>query len=256
MKTLKLLLCMLLLPAAEALAEGPVTLYTIGDSTMAPNTKCDEDPGDPGRGWTEPLQQFFDPAQLVVRNCAVSGRSTKSFIDEGRWQKVLDRIVPGDLLLIQFGHNDAKKSDPKRYTDPETTFKENLRRFVNEARGKGATPILATSIVRRQFGKDGTLRDSHGHYVPAAAEVAAELNVPLVDMNRLTGELVLKYGPEESKKLYLYVEPNVAERFPDGNADDTHLCIRGAEEFAALFAEACVAANNPLGRYVKPNSAR
>lgn len=256
MKTLKLLLCMLLLPAAEALAEGPVTLYTIGDSTMAPNTKCDEDPGDPGRGWAEPLQQFFDPAQLVVRNCAVSGRSTKSFIDEGRWQKVLDRIVPGDLLLIQFGHNDAKKSDPKRYTDPETTFKENLRRFVNEARGKGATPILATSIVRRQFGKDGTLRDSHGRYVPAAAEVAAELNVPLVDMNRLTGKLVLKYGPEESKKLYLYVEPNVAERFPDGNADDTHLCIRGAEVFAALFTEACVAANNPLGRYVKPNPAR
>lgn len=244
MKTLKLLLCMLLLPAAEVLAEGPVTLYAIGDSTMAPNTKCDEDPGDPGRGWAEPLQQFFDPAQLVVRNCAVSGRSTKSFIDEGRWQKVLDRIAPGDLLLIQFGHNDAKKSDPKRYTDPETTFKENLRRFVNEARGKGATPILATSIVRRQFNKDGTLRDSHGRYVPAAAEVAAELNVPLVDMNRLTGELVLKYGPEESKKLYLYVEPNVAERFPDGNADDTHLCIRGAEEFAALFAEACAAAGN------------
>lgn len=177
MKTLKLLLCMLLLPAAEVLAEGPVTLYAIGDSTMAPNTKCDEDPGDPGRGWAEPLQQFFDPAQLVVRNCAVSGRSTKSFIDEGRWQKVLDRIAPGDLLLIQFGHNDAKKSDPKRYTDPETTFKENLRRFVNEARGKGATPILATSIVRRQFNKDGTLRDSHGRYVPAAAEVAAELNV-------------------------------------------------------------------------------
>ena len=255
MKTLKLLLCMLLLPAAEVLAEGPVTLYAIGDSTMAPNTKCDEDPGDPGRGWAEPLQQFFDPAQLVVRNCAVSGRSTKSFIDEGRWQKVLDRIAPGDLLLIQFGHND-KKSDPKRYTDPETTFKENLRRFVNEARGKGATPILATSIVRRQFNKDGTLRDSHGRYVPAAAEVAAELNVPLVDMNRLTGELVLKYGPEESKKLYLYVEPNVAERFPDGNADDTHLCIRGAEEFAALFAEACAAAGNPLGRYVKPNPAR
>lgn len=256
MKTLKLLLCMLLLPAAEVLAEGPVTLYAIGDSTMAPNTKCDEDPGDPGRGWAEPLQRFFDPAQLVVRNCAVSGRSTKSFIDEGRWQKVLDRIAPGDLLLIQFGHNDAKKSDPKRYTDPETTFKENLRRFVNEARGKGATPILATSIVRRQFGKDGTLRDSHGRYVPATAEVAAELNVPLVDMSRLTGELVLKYGPEESKKLYLYVEPNVAERFPDGNADDTHLCIRGAEEFAALFAEACAAADNPLGRYVKPNPAR
>ena len=78
------------------------------------------------------------------------------------------------------------------------------------------------------------------------------MNVPLVDMNRLTGERVLQYGPEESKKLYLYVEPNVAERFPDGNADDTHLCIRGAEEFAAIFVEACVEAHNPLGQYVKP----
>ncbi len=256
MKTLKSFICaicaLLLLPAAKVLAVGPVTLYTIGDSTMAPNTKCDEDPGDPGRGWAEPLQCFFNPSQLVVRNCAVSGRSTKSFIDEGRWQKVLDRIAPGDLLLIQFGHNDAKKSDPKRYTDPETAFKENLRRFVTEAREKGAIPILATSIVRRLFNRDGSLRDSHGRYVPAAAEVAEELNVPLVDMNRLTGERVLQYGPEESKKLYLYVEPNVAERFPDGNADDTHLCIRGAEEFAAIFVEACVEAQNPLGQYVKP----
>lgn len=257
MKTLKLFLCaLLLLPAVKVLAEGPATLYTIGDSTMAENTKCDEDPGDPGRGWAEPLQRFFDPSQLVVRNCAVSGRSTKSFIDEGRWQKVLDRIAPGDLLLIQFGHNDAKKSDPKRYTDPETNFKENLRRFVSEAREKGATPILATSVVRRQFNRDCTLRDSHGRYVPAAAEVAAELNVPLVDMNRLTGELVQKYGPEESKKLYLYVEPNVAERFPDGNADDTHLCVRGAEEFATLFVEACAASHNPLGKYVNPTPNR
>lgn len=257
MKNLKLLICaLLLLPAARVLADGPATLYTIGDSTMAPNTKCDEDPGDPGRGWAEPLQGLFDPSRLVVRNCAVSGRSTKSFIDEGRWQKVLDRIAPGDLLLIQFGHNDAKKSDPKRYTDPETTFKENLRRFVAEARDKGATPILATSIVRRLFHADGSLRDSHGRYVPAAAEVAEELDVPLVDMNRLTGELVLKYGPEASKKLYLHVEPNVAERFPDGNADDTHLCIRGAGQFAALFVEACVAADNPLGKYVPTNPNR
>lgn len=253
MKTLKLLLCALLLSAAaKVLAAGPVTLYAIGDSTMAPNTRCDEDPGDPGRGWAEPLQRFFDPSQLIVRNCAVSGRSTKSFIDEGRWQQVLDRIAPGDLLLIQFGHNDAKKSDPKRYTDPETTFKANLRRFVSEARAKGAVPILATSIVRRLFTADGALRDSHGRYVPSATEVAEELDVPLVDMNRLTGELVRQYGPEESKKLYLYVEPDVAERFPDGNADDTHLCVRGAEEFAALFVRACVETHNPLAVYVKP----
>lgn len=247
-----LLGALLLVGPLAAQAAPPATLYTVGDSTMAPNRKCDEDPGDPGRGWAEPLQRFFDPAQLIVCNCAVSGRSSKSFLDEGRWQKVVDRLVPGDLVLIQFGHNDAKKADPRRYTDPETTFKENLRRFVRDTRAKGATPLIATSVVRRLFRADGSLRDSHGRYVPAAAEVAAELDVPLIDLHALTGQLVRSYGPERSKALYLYVEPGVAERFPDGNADDTHLCVRGAEEFAALFVEACVAAQNPLARYLLP----
>lgn len=252
-KILLTLFCALLsAPRSGAMAASPVSLYAIGDSTMAPNTRLDEDPGDPGRGWAEALQPLFDTARLVVRNCAVSGRSSKSFIDEGRWRKVLDRLDAGDLVLIQFGHNDAKKADPRRYTDPETTFKENLRTFVREARAKGAVPLIATSVVRRLFLPDGTLRDSHGRYVTAAAEVAAELDVPLVDMNRLTGELVSRYGPEESKLLYLYVEPGVAERFPDGNADDTHLCVRGAVEFAALFAAECVATQNPLARYVIP----
>lgn len=249
----KPLLCALLTAGyVAAQAAPPVTLYTVGDSTMAPNRRCDEDPGDPGRGWAEPLQNYFDPAQLVVRNCAVSGRSSKSYIDEGRWARVVDRLAPGDLVLIQFGHNDAKKADPERFTDPETTFRENLRRFVRETRAKGATPLIATSVVRRRFDAGGTLRDTHGRYVPAAAEVAAELDVPLVDMNRLTAELVAACGPEESKRLYLHVEPGVAERFPDGNADDTHLCVRGAEEFARLFVDACLAAENPLARYVLP----
>lgn len=250
-RLLKIVLGALSLAVCAAQAAPPVTLYTIGDSTMAPNRKCDEDPGDPGRGWVEPLQRFFDPARLRVCNCAVSGRSSKSFLDEGRWQRVVDRLVTGDLVLIQFGHNDAKRADPRRYTDPETTFRENLRRFVRETRARGATPLIATPIVRRLFSADGSLRDSHGRYVPAAAEVAAELDVPLVDLHALTAERVRSYGPERSKALYLYVEPGVAERFPDGNADDTHLCLRGAEEFAALFVEACVAAGNPLSCYVR-----
>lgn len=250
MKRLNLLALALLTLTTTAVAQSPVTLFTVGDSTMAENTKYYEDPGDPGRGWAQALQGHFDAEQLRVSNCAVSGRSSKSYLDEGKWQRVLDSLRPGDLVLIQFGHNDAKKTDPKRYTDPETTFKDNLRLFVRQTREKGATPLIATSVVRRFFKADGTLRDSHGRYVPAAAEVAAELNVPLVDMNRLTGALVQRYGPEESKKLFLYVEPDVAERFPDGNADDTHLCVRGAEEFAALFVAECVTTNNPLARYV------
>lgn len=250
-RLLKLLALALLFPALHVSAANPATLYAIGDSTMAENTRREEDPGDPGCGWIEPLQGYFDPARLIVRNCAASGRSSKSYIDEGRWQKVLDQLKPGDLLLIQFGHNDEKTNDPKRYTDPDGAFKENLRRFISEARAKGAVPMLATSIVRRRFDAGGTLVDTHGRYVPAAAEVAAETRVPLIDMNRLTKELVSRYGSEESKKLYLYVEPNVAERFPEGNADDTHLCTRGAEAFAELFIEECIATGNPLAAYLK-----
>ena len=244
-----LILCIL---SSAFVCGQTLRVYLVGDSTCATKELAKQNPE---RGWGHMFQPLFD-ASVVVENHAANGRSTKSFRDEGRWAAVYDKLQPGDYVFIQFGHNDAKKSDPKRYTDPETTFKENLRRFVSEAREKGATPILATSVVRRQFNRDGTLRDSHGRYVPAAAEVAAELGVPLVDMNRLTGELVQKYGPEESKKLYLYVEPNVAERFPDGNADDTHLCVRGAEEFAALFVEACTASHNPLGKYVNPTPNR
>ncbi len=235
----------------DANTETITKLFTIGDSTMAENMRVDEDPGDPGRGWVEALQPYFDETRLVIENYAVSGRSTKSFIDEGRWDKVLNLLRPGDILLVQFGHNDEKKADAKRYTDPETTFKANLERFVNEAREKGAVPILATPVVRRLFQSDGTLRDTHAPYTAAMKEVAQALDVPLVDMNAATEQLVESFGPEKSKELYLYVEPNVAERFPDGNKDDTHLCVKGAEEFSRLFAEECGASGNPLAPYLK-----
>lgn len=228
-----------------------VTFHTIGDSTMAENQRVDADPGDPGRGWAEALAQYLDEKRITLVNHAVSGRSTKSYIEEGRWNKVLAELKPGDILLVQFGHNDEKKNDPKRFTEPDGEYKDNMLKFIREAQEKGVKPIVASSVVRRWFDKDGrTLRDSHGKYVGAAAEAAAITGAAYVDMNALTRVLVESYGPEKSKELYLYVEPGVAERFPDGNKDDTHLCLKGAEEFSRLFVEECLRQGNALAEYI------
>ena len=223
-----------------------VTVYAIGDSTMA-----DASPADnyPGRGWMQMAQPFFtEQAKLV--NCARSGRSSKSFITEGHWQKTLDQLKAGDYVFIQFGHND-QKPDTARHTDPEEGFRSNLTRYVTETRLRKANPILFTSIVRRQFGKDGKLQDTHGEYLTVVRSLSKELNVPFVDMNQRTAALVEQLGPEASKKLFLYIAPGVTSKFPDGKKDDTHLCEYGAMEFARLAAEGVKELNIPLSKYVK-----
>ena len=126
--------------------EPKFTVFMIGDSTMA---NKDTTGGKQERGWGMVLQQYFDDG-VVVDNHAVNGRSSKSFINEGRWEKVLAKIKPGDYVFIQFGHNDEKPK-PDRHTDPGSTFDDNLRKFVNETREKGGIPVLFNAVVRRNF---------------------------------------------------------------------------------------------------------
>lgn len=190
----------------------------------------------PETGWSQVLPQFLDNT-VTVHNHAVNGRSSKSFIDEGRWQLVLDSLQQGDVLFIQFGHNDQKEYDSTRYTTPFGTYSENLERFVNEAREKGAKPILFTSIVRHKFGEDGKLIDTHGDYPSAMRQVAQKLNVPLVDLQKLTENWINSLGDEGSKAMYLYTEPN--EYYPEGRKDDTHLSVEGAKNVARLAMEEC-----------------
>ena len=210
----------------------PLQIFTIGDSTMA--TKKPE--VYPETGWCQVLPEFLD-STVTVHNHAVNGRSSKSFIDEGRWQLVLDSLQPGDVLFIQFGHNDQKEYDSTRYTSPWGTYSANLKKFVTEARGKGAEPILFTSIVRRKFGEDGKLIDTHGDYPSAMRQVAAKLNVPLIDLQKLTEDWINSLGDEDSKAMYLYIEPN--ENYPEGRKDDTHLSVEGAKNVARLAMEEC-----------------
>ena len=214
--------------------QAPAThVYLIGDSTMADKPTPDVNPE---RGWGQLLPRFFDE-HVVVRNHAVNGRSTKSFIDEGRWTAVLSQLAPGDVVLIEFGHNDEKIEDSLRYAAPHGAYRRNLERFVNDARAKRATPILFTPIVRRKFDTAGVLQDTHGEYPAVVREVAKALHVPLVDLLAMTDTLVRRAGPNDSKRLYIWVAPGESAMYPEGRQDDTHLSVVGATAVARAAAK-------------------
>lgn len=267
-KGLVCILVALLAFTAFTVGEKKITVFMIGDSTMANKSITG---GKPERGWGHVLGGFFTE-DVIVDNHAVNGRSSKSFIDEGRWEKVLSRIKPGDYVVIQFGHND-EKPNPERHTDPGTTFDANLERFVNEARERGACPILMNAIVRRNFialkdptvsedarldaGKNekavegDTLYDTHGAYLDSPRNVAKRLDVPFVDANKITHDLVQGLGREESKKLFMWVEPNTVPGVPNGREDNTHLNVYGARVVAGLLVDAIAEVVPALAPYVR-----
>ena len=220
-----------------------ITVFTIGDSTMA-NKKAEVAPE---TGWCQVFSAFVDQT-VEIKNRALNGRSSKSFITEGRWKSVLDSLKPGDYVFIQFGHNDEKTQDSTRYAEPFTSYKKNLERFVRETRAKGSTPILFTSIVRRKF-ENGFLTDTHGNYPVATRLVASEQKVPLVDLQMLTAGAVTALGDEASKSIYLWTPPT--DKFPEGRKDDTHLKVEGAMLVARLAAQQLVLLDNSLGKHIK-----
>ena len=235
----------------SAYAQEPadtLTVFMIGDSTMA-NKPLDKENQE--RGWGQMLPIYLEGA-IKVDNHAVNGRSSKSFIDEGRWQKVYDNIKPGDYVIIQFGHNDEKIKDAKRYTVAGGSFDDNLKKFVAETREKGGIPILMNSIVRRNFPKNGevpedaddqrktwkdnfdqypaegtVLVDTHGAYLDSPRSVAEEMGVVFIDLNRLTHEMVQKLGTELSKDMYMWIPAGKYEFCPGGRIDNTHLNVLG-----------------------------
>jgi lysophospholipase L1-like esterase len=204
----------------------------------------------PERGWGQLLPQFFNE-KIAIKNHAVNGRSSKSFLDEGRWDAVLKELKSGDYVFIQFGHNDQKETDPVRYTNPWTGYRRNLEKYVNETRAKGAHPVILSSIVRRKFNEEGALIDAHGPYPFVARLVAEEMNVPFIDMQLLTEDYIIALGPEKSKEIYLWVEAGKYEKFPGGKVDNTHLTLKGATEYARLVAEEIRKMKLPLVEYLK-----
>ncbi len=241
-------------PAAAGSADASkpaVTLFMIGDSTMADKPLI---PANPERGWGQLLPMYFRNG-LRVENHAVNGRSSKSFLDQGRWATVTNRLKPGDFVIIQFGHNDEKKNDPQRYTEPFGSFKTNLELFVRETRAHQAIPILATPVARRKFDANGKPVDTHGDYVTAVRQVAQEQQAPLLDLNRDSTELLTRLGPESSKRLYDWIPAGEFERDPKGLTDDTHFNAYGASRMCDLAVGEIEADATQLAVWLKPHSA-
>lgn len=203
------------------------TIYLAGDSTAAQKTPDVA----PETGWGMALPSFLHEG-FAVDNRATNGRSTKSFIDEGRLAAILETIQPDDILLIQFGHNDQKIEDPTRYCEPWTAYQDNLSQYVDAARVRGALPVLATPVERRNFDSAGTMVTTHGDYPAAMRTLAQGSEVALLDIQALSIELWQKLGVEETKKYFLWTATQ---------QDDTHFSPSGAIEVARLVAAQLVA---------------
>ncbi len=235
------------LPSQAAAAEG-ITIFLIGDSTMADKPVI---PENPERGWGQLLPLYFHP-DVTVDNHAVNGRSSKSFRDEGRWDVVLERLRPGDWVVIQFGHND-EKPDAARHTDPFGTYTENLRRYATEARERGAHAILATPVVRRDFDDKGVLQPTHGDYPEAVRKLAKEMDAPLLDMTERSRKLLMRLGNTRSERLFIWTVPSEYSRFPDGNSDNTHFNALGATRMCDLAVAGILEKIPMLAGYLKNN---
>lgn len=223
-----------------------ITIYLVGDST----TSNKEVKAFPETGWGMPFTYFFD-STIVVDNRAKNGRSTKSFIEEGLWKPVLEKLKDGDYVFIQFGHNDEGKTKVGRYTTPEE-FRSNLIKYVIETRSKKALPILITPVARRMFDSNGLIKESHPIYSDVVKEVAKQLHVPLIDLDEKSKELLQKFGPENSKWLFNYVEAGEHPNYPEGHKDDTHFNELGARRMAEIVLEQVKELHLGIAEHIRP----
>lgn len=206
-------------------------LFLLGDST------CAEKEADkrPETGWGMMMQELVGPTFTVV-NLALNGRSTKSFLQEGVFGKCHKALKAGDVVMIQFGHNDSKEDD-QRHTDPWTTYQGNLAFMAEQVRQKGAYPILLTPICRRRFTEEGVLVQTHGDYPSAMIALAKGRGYPLLDLTKETFLLLSHLGDQASKRLFLHLAPAEHPNYPEGAADDTHLNELGAAVVAKKVTE-------------------
>ena len=170
-------------------------------------------------------ERVADRADCI--NLARNGRSSKSFIAEGLWASALE--ARADYILIQFGHNDMPGKGPDRETDPRTTYRANLARYIDDARRAGATPVLVTSITRRIFGASGKIESDLQPYVAAAQQVAAEKGVALVDLHAKSIEVLDRIGPAAALAF------DVTRA--DGTPDKTHLSRAASLVFGGIVAD-------------------
>lgn len=207
-----------------------IQVWLIGDSTVCIQPRDRS----PVTGWGTPFEDFFD-STVTIMNRARGGRSTKTFINEGRWKNVMDSIEEGDYVLIQFGHNDEAKEPQyrERYT-PVPDYKVNLIKFINEARSKKVNPVLITPVTRMVFDSLGNIQETHKEYSAAVWEVGKQYNTPVIDLDARSRELLQEFGPKWSKVLFMQLDSLEHPHYPYGRRDNTHFNEYGARRMAQL----------------------
>ncbi|MEP3387778.1 MAG: rhamnogalacturonan acetylesterase [Reichenbachiella sp.] len=252
---LSIFVCQLLLAACQGKKDPEVVIYLIGDSTVADYSDNYDEGKDymktrfPITGWGQVFPVLFEDQTSLLNgkvqadnfrivNKARGGRSTRTFFQEGRWRKVYDSLWTGDLVLMQFGHNDAAEHKPLRYVNIEG-YKEFLRLYVSQTRLKEAIPILLTPVARNYPWENSHLQNVHGEYPAAAKEVAAEMNVLLIDLNQLSMNAFSEKGETfVSEKYFMNLPAGKYEAYPEGKNDNTHFQPEGAKVVAQLVYEA------------------
>jgi lysophospholipase L1-like esterase len=234
-------------PAAAATPLSPSILIA-SDSTAADWPEKSY----PQTGWGQMLRCALVPG-VTLQNFAIGGRSTRTFLSEGRWDKVMAAAKPGDTVLIQFGHNDADRSKPERFTRAWTDYRDNLTRFVWMVRGAKAVPVLITPVARHSFNDRGLAQADFAEYSDVVREVAAKTGTPLIDLESLSRTWLDKVGPQASLAYYLHFTAAQAPNFPQGIDDNTHFSELGARGVANLVAGALVGLNLPVSAEILPD---
>lgn len=204
-----------------------ITIYLVGDSTMA----AKETRAFPETGWGSSFAIFFD-STVAVENHAKNGRSTRTFMEEGLWDPIKNKLAGGDYVLVQFGHNDEVPTKAS-YTTPQQ-FTANLELYIRETRSRKAIPVLITPVARRRFDSTGKLVDTHREYSALVRLVAQKQNVALIDLDKKSRDLLQELGVASSKFLFNHLQPEEHPNYPEGKTDDTHFNELGARKMAQI----------------------
>lgn len=207
-----------------------IKIWLIGDSTMS----VKQVKAYPETGWGMPFVYFWD-SSVVVDNRAMNGRSTRTFMEENRWEPVVNEMQEGDYVFIQFGHND--EAPTKKSYVPENDFKNYLIRYINDTRNKKAIPVLLTPVARRSFDGAGHVKETHAVYAQIVRNVASENKVTLIDLDAKSQALLQQMGPEASAYLFNQLAPGEHPNYPDGVKDNTHFNELGARRIAQIVLE-------------------
>ncbi|WP_317175570.1 rhamnogalacturonan acetylesterase [Pontibacter beigongshangensis] len=203
-------------------------IFLVGDSTMSEKRVT----AYPETGWGMMFSKFIDTSNTVIYNHAQNGRSTKSFVEENRWAPIVDKLQPGDLVLIQFGHNDEVPTKPQATTQKQ--FQINLAKYIRDTKAKKAIPVLITPAARRSFDAEGNLQDTHQVYSALVRKVAKKEGVTLVELDKKSQAVLESFGPENSKWLFNHLKPGQHPNYPEGKVDDTHFSELGARKMAEI----------------------